>query len=200
MANGYGWRQNQQGPAPVLPWQMGQDPRQQMANPWAAQTWGMQQPAQAQVGANGQMTGPMAQPQQQQAAGAPASPYNFGNFNPWGSYDQMPWAQPGWPTGNNETAQGMQWLNTALPWLQAQQQGGQWQQSFEQRQAMDDWTRQYQQQQFGEQQRTNQWSEGFQTRALQLQRKEGAREREAAQERINTEAFGRRWKPNVRFF
>ena len=151
--------------------------------------------------ANGFMTGPMQWPQQQSMAAGPWAGWQGIPATPWGGqWGQMPWMTGGFPTGRNEAAQGMQWMNTLLPWLQAQQQGGQFQQQFDWRKVMDEWTQAFQEQQFAEQQGTNVWTQGFQEQQLRQQAEQAGLERTAAEERTNVEAFGRRWKPNVRWF
>jgi len=92
-------------------------------------------------------------------------------LTPWGTgWAEMPWVAHGWPTKKEEALVGMQWMNTVLPWLQAQMQGEQWSQQFDWRKQMDEWSKQFQQQQL-----------------------------EAQKAAENIRAFGRRWRPNTRW-
>lgn len=93
----------------------------------------------------------------------------------------------------------MAWLNVVLPWMQAQQQGGQWQKSFDWRKAMDEWQQGFQEQQLGWQQEQDVWGQGFQEQQLAQQEAMEAQRRQTEQEVANVQTFGRRWKPQTRW-
>ena len=108
---------------------------------------------------------------------------------PWGNgWENAPWMTGGWPMGNEESMVGQNWLNTILPWYQAQAQTGQWQETFDWTQAMDQWSQQFQEGQQDWQQQVDTWQKALQEQQL-VQNEELA----------NIAAFGKRWKPNTRW-
>lgn len=109
-----------------------------------------------------------------------------GGFLPWASWAETPWAQ----LGNEKklASRAQAWMNTMLPWLQAQQQQQQWGTEFDWRKQSDLWNQQFQQGQFDWQKEQDIWGQGFQEKALQQEAENAA-----------LETFGRRWKPNARW-
>jgi len=120
---------------------------------------------------------------------APAAP-GWGGAT--GGYSWMPWQDWGaapWATLDpSKSAEGMQWMNTVMPWLQLQQQGGQWGQEFGQRQASDLWNQQFQQGQFDWQRANDEWARQVQEQQLKQQ-----------QEQAYLNVYGRRFRPNTRW-
>ena len=108
---------------------------------------------------------------------------------PWGQqWDQQPWQTGGWPMGNEESMVGQNWMSTILPWLQAQLQGNQWQETFDWTKQSDQWTQDYQQQQLDWQKEVDLWTKGLQEQQFVENEKQA-----------NIAAFGRKWSPNTRW-
>jgi hypothetical protein len=115
---------------------------------------------------------------------------------PWGTeWGQTPWAG----VSEDQAQQQMAWMNVALPWMQAAMQGQQWGTEFDWRKAMDEWQKQFEQQQFGWQKEQDVWGQGFQEQQL-AQQKALEQERQAAEKEMTTmQTFGRRWRPQTRW-
>jgi hypothetical protein len=118
----------------------------------------------------------------------PAAPTWGGAMNqpwlPWTDWSQTPWAG----LDPSLSAEGMQWFNTMLPWLQSWQQNQQWMNELAQRQAETGWSQGFQEKQFDWQQAVDQWTQAIQERQLRDQ-----------MEQANLAVFGRRWRPNTRW-
>lgn len=131
-----------------------------------------------------------------------------GGALPWlpgADWSQTPWA--GYVQEDPQRASQMQgWFNTFFPWLQAYQQGQQWQQSFDWQKVADEWAQQFQMGQFDWQKAQDLWSQQFQE-AQQAWTKEqdiwarGLQEQQLKQqeEAATMAAFGRRWRPSTRW-
>ena len=114
---------------------------------------------------------------------------------PWTGWEQTPWANV--PKDKSQEAQA--WFNVMLPWLQAQQQAGQWGQEFDWQKVMDEWQKGFEEQQFQHQVGTDVWSQGFQEQQLAQQKALEEANRLANIEMNTMQTFGRRWKPNTRW-
>jgi len=90
--------------------------------------------------------------------------------------------------GNEDSMVGQNWMSTILPWLQAQMQGGQWQETFDWTKQSDQWTQDYQQQQLDWQKEVDLWTKGLQEQQFVENEKQA-----------NIAAFGRKWSPNTRW-
>jgi hypothetical protein len=86
-----------------------------------------------------------------------------------------------------------------MPWYQFQAQMQQWLASQAQREAEFGWSSGFQREQHEQRQHEFDWSAGFQQQQLWQQAVLEDLRREAETEMANVAAFGRRWKPNVRW-